>query len=121
TREPKAATSAEPANNPGTSRTVYYSASGPGDCAGIPQYANLPCKVLPAAQSVGSGRPELLVKRYKNYNRLDEPTEVTERPGDSGESRTTRTTYDEAGREVTRTIEGGGQSVPTTKTEYSPT
>ncbi len=99
TRQPKGA----------ITETIYYSATGSGECLGKPQYANLPCRVQPAAQVNGTGRPYLPVKKFPAYNYLDEPTEVVESPkGGTGEVRKTTTTYDPAGRQVEAKTTGGG-------------
>lgn len=109
----------------GTTKFVYYSASAnasPSECASAAKYAGLPCRVEPAAQASGTGRPELLVKKFKAYNNLDEPTEIVESPGGGTTNvRKTLLTYDEAGRQKTKKIEGGGQSIPKVETEYSTT
>ncbi|HEY2477744.1 MAG TPA: LamG-like jellyroll fold domain-containing protein [Solirubrobacterales bacterium] len=104
----------------GTTETVYYSAGGGGECGGKPQYAGLPCKVTPVAQVEGTGRPKLLVRKFPEYNQLGDPTEIVESPGGGSEHlRTTKITYDRAGRQVTGLIEGGGEAVPKTRTLYS--
>jgi RHS repeat-associated protein len=122
TRQPKGAAG----GTAGDTQTVYYSATGQGECNGNPRYANLPCKVLPAAQASGTGRPQLPVKRFLAYNYLDQPTEVTEAPANApGEVRKTTTVYDIAGRSISTKIAGGGTPLARTeaKTEtlYSPT
>jgi YD repeat-containing protein len=111
----------------GSTKTVYYingktaSKTYP-ECEEAPVYSGLPCKVLPAAQASGTGRPELLVKTFKTYNGLDEPTEVRESPGGGSENvRKTILTYDTAGRRLTKKIEGGGTPIPKVETEYSKT
>jgi RHS repeat-associated protein len=106
----------------GSTKTVYYSATYNAEqpsCGSTPVYAGLPCKVLPAAQSSGTGRPELLVKTFPAYNGLDEPTEVLERAGTADAVRKTLLTYDAAGRQLTKKIEGGGVPIPKVETEYS--
>jgi RHS repeat-associated protein len=113
----------------GTTRYVYYIAGQKApekpfpECENNAKYAGLPCKTLPAAQASGTGRPQLLVKSFKSYNNLDQPTEITEEsPGGAGESvRKTLLTYDEAGRQKTKKIEGGGTPVPKVETTYSST
>ncbi len=114
-------------NEAHTTKTVYYTAgSDPGNsCGNHPEFANLPCKVMPGAQLGGgnTGMPELLVTRYSAYNNLDEPTEVVEGageaiPGAAG-MRTTFMTYDAAGRQITHRVEGGGAELPPTKTTYN--
>jgi RHS repeat-associated protein len=111
-------------NGAGTTRTIYYGVKTAEDeeCKNTPQWANLPCKVLPAAQASGTGRPELLVRKTKSYNALGEPTEITESPAGGSENvRKTITTYDGAGRSLTQKIEGGGTVVPKVETKYSST
>jgi RHS repeat-associated protein len=109
----------------GTTKLVYYSGSlnaSPPECAGVPKYAGLPCRVEPAAQVSGTGRPQLLVKRFTKYNNLDEPEEIIESPSGGSENvRKTILVYDEAGRQKTKKIEGGGQAIPKVETEYSTT
>ncbi len=106
----------------GTTKTIYYKATGSGECEGSPRYANLPCKVTPAAQPGTAGLPELLVKKFPAYNALGEPTEVTESPGGGTSSvRKTIATYDAAGRQLTQKIENGGGSIPKIETTYSAT
>jgi RHS repeat-associated protein len=109
----------------GTTKFVYYSASSNSEypeCGGVAKYAGLPCRITPAAQDTGAGRPELLVKRFTAYNNLDEPEEILESPGGGTAAvRKTLLTYDKAGRQVTKKIEGGGQAIPKVETEYSGT
>ncbi len=108
----------------GTTQTVYFQASGTGECEGVPQWAGLPCKILPAAQATGAGRPELLVKRFTTYNTHDEPTEVIEggptELAAKTEARRKVFTYDSAGRPITQKIEGEGQPIPKVETSYDP-
>lgn len=111
----------------GSTKFVYYrggetTAKAYPECEKRSEYAGLPCKTLPAAQTSGTGRPELLVKRIKEYNNLDQPTEILESPGGGSENvRKTLIKYDEAGRQLTRKIEGGGVPIPKVETEYSGT
>ncbi|MGN6815101.1 MAG: RHS repeat-associated core domain-containing protein [Solirubrobacterales bacterium] len=108
----------------GTTKTTYYTgAKHAGPCEEQPVYAGLPCKVTPAAQASGTGRPELLVREVKSYNGLDEPTEITESPGGNAANglRKTLLTYDVAGRPLTKKIEGGGVGIPKVETTYSST
>ncbi len=109
-----------------TTKTIYYSAQGQSPdaaCRNKPGWANLPCKVLPAAQaSPAEGNPQLLVRRVVKYSPLDEAEEIIESPGGSEEAakkRTTAVTYDAAGRLVKRKISGGGTSVPAVETLYN--
>jgi RHS repeat-associated protein len=105
----------------GTTRFLYYSgASGAGECFGRPEYAGLPCRIEPAAQETGTGRPQLLVKRFTKYSNLDEPEVVVESPGGGSESvRKVETTYDRAGRQITKKMSGGGQAIPKVETVYA--
>jgi RHS repeat-associated protein len=109
----------------GTTKFVYYSAVSNAEyseCGGVPKYAGLPCRITPAGQDSGTGRPELLVKRFPKYNNLDEPEEILESPGGgSTDVRKTLLAYDKAGRQKTERIEGGGQEFPKVETEYSET
>ncbi|MDX6609194.1 MAG: hypothetical protein QOF85_1119 [Solirubrobacterales bacterium] len=105
-----------------TTKIIYYSSNGEGDdeCKNKPAFANLPCKVMPAAQPKAEGQPELLVTKYLSYNALSEPTEVIESPGGKAEgTRTTIKTYDTAGRETTSKQVGGGTALSPTQTIYS--
>jgi len=109
----------------GSKKFVYYkSEAGQGELAKCESnaYAGLPCKVEPAAQTSGTGRPQLLVKNVLAYNQLAEPTEIKESPGGGTENlRTVKVAYDAAGRQTSKTIEGGGQSIPKVETLYSST
>jgi RHS repeat-associated protein len=108
----------------GTTKFVYYSGGKTAlkaypECEEEPVYAGLPCKTLPAAQASGSGRPELLVKTVKSYNGFDKPTEIVESPGGgTANIRKTLLTYDKAGRQQSKKIEGGGVPIPKVETEY---
>jgi RHS repeat-associated protein len=109
----------------GSTKTIYYTATKSGghptECEEKPTWANLPCKVMPAAQP-GGADPQLLVKKFASYSALDRPTEVFESPG-GGETgkRITTTTYDPIGRVLTRKVAGEGTSIPKMKSTYSPT
>jgi RHS repeat-associated protein len=111
----------------GTTKFIYYIGNKTGakaypECEENRVYAGLLCRALPAAQVSGIGRPELLVKRFTKYNNLDQPTEIVESPGGgTANVRKTLLTYDKAGRQVTKKIEGGGQEVPKVETQYSET
>jgi len=112
----------------GSTQTVYYrpspsGTSNPSTCEST-LWANLPCKVTPAAQPGTAGQPELLVRKVLAYNQLDEPTEVIESPGgkeEAGKTRKTITTYDQAGRVETSRQIGGGKELPPVKTVYNST
>ena len=116
-RQPKDAEAA----GAGTTKAIYYKATGSGECENAPKYANLPCKILPAAQASGSGRPELLVKKITAYNALGQPTELIESPGGgAADIRKTLITYDGIGRTLSVKQEGGGAEVPKSEILYSP-
>ncbi|HET9154932.1 MAG TPA: RHS repeat-associated core domain-containing protein [Solirubrobacterales bacterium] len=109
----------------GSTRFVYYIGTQTvrqefPECERNPRYAGLLCKTLPDAQVSGTGRPALLIKTIKSYNNLSEPEEIVESPNGGTESvRKTLLTYDGAGRQLTKKIEGGGQPIPKVETEYS--
>jgi RHS repeat-associated protein len=122
TRQPKNATG----GGAGTTKTSYYHrVIIIGEECGSDQYAGLPCKVMPAAQVSGTGRPKLLVRQFTAYNNLDQPTEVKESAGGEGPERITTTAYDNAGRQESVKMKGGASTasleLPATKTEYSST
>jgi RHS repeat-associated protein len=111
-----------------TTNTIYYTAgsnSQDSTCGSKPQWANLPCKVAPAGQPGGS-LPSLPTTKYESYNIWDQPMTVTETvPGGSGVQRTSTTTYDGAGRAVTKNISATGSNtgtpLPTTTYGYDST
>jgi RHS repeat-associated protein len=127
TRQPN---SAGNPNSAGTTKTTYYSLSAPEEqlrgCLNLElevklRFLGLPCHVESGAQESGTGRPELLVKTFRLYNALSEPTEVVAQSGESSVSRRTIIGYDKAGRQIFQRISGGGTAVPATETVYSPT
>jgi RHS repeat-associated protein len=107
----------------GATRFIYYSATANAEypeCGQVAKYAGLPCRVMPTVQASGAGSPELLVKRFKAYNNLDEPTEILESAGGKEINvRRTLLEYDAAGRQKARQITGGGVTIPKVETEYS--
>jgi RHS repeat-associated protein len=108
-----------------TTNTIYYTqGTNPADseCGNKAAWANLPCKVTPAAQPGTAGQPELLVRRYISYSALGRPLTITESPG-GGEAatRTTTITYDTAGRVTSKRVTGNGTSVPTNEIVYKST
>lgn len=107
----------------GTTKTVYYATKNVPEACKSTLYAGLPCMVEPGAQSSGSGRPELLVRRIKSFTQFSVPVEVVEAPGlaalEAGTSvRKSTVVYDEAGRQLTSNIEGAGATVPKVRTSY---
>jgi RHS repeat-associated protein len=110
-----------------TMATIYYTTGAnalDSSCGNNYGYASLPCKTMPAKQPGTAGVPELLVTRYASYNYLGQPTEVIESPGgkeEAGKTRKTTKTYDEAGRETTSRLVGGGTELLPTATVYNKT
>jgi RHS repeat-associated protein len=96
-----------------TTVITYYSAQegAPNGCK-VSAFAGLPCKVGPAAQPSGS-LPELPVKQFETYDSLGQVTKMTEGP------QKITTSYDSAGRQIKRTVEGVGTAVPPVETTYS--
>jgi len=95
-----------------------------GPCYNNQALIGLPCETTPAAQPGTPGQPELLVTYDKSYNQLGEPTEIIESPGGkeaAGSTRKTITTYDAAGRELTKKVEGGGAPIPEVQSTYDTT
>ncbi len=110
----------------GTTKTIYYTKDGSKPCGNTLLYAGLPCRSEPAAQPGTSGQPEITVTKIAAYNQLGEPTETIQAPGmaalEAGTPvRKTLITYDNAGRQLTKKVIGGGTEVPATETRYSPT
>ncbi len=108
-----------------TTKTIYYSAgeSSDPDCANKAGWANLPCKTMPAKQPGTAGLPVLPVSQVNAYSPLGAPTKATQTVGSgpSAPTRITTATYDEAGRPISRKIEGGGTSLAPTATVYDKT
>jgi RHS repeat-associated protein len=115
-----------PANPAGgdarTTKTIYYTASAnseASECGNKPGWANLPCKMLPAAQPTPvEANPQLPITKVTAYSPLDRPTEVKESTAEVLR-RTTTTIYDAVGRPVKSKVVGTGQSIPTVETVYS--
>jgi RHS repeat-associated protein len=118
-RQPKEAANGGGA---GTTKVVYYKkelSGGKGELAKCESdtFAGLTCKVEPAAQPGTSGQPQLPIRSFLSYNQLGQSLEVTEAPP-GGSTRKTVSTYDAAGRQLTRQIIGGGAAVSKVLTEY---
>jgi RHS repeat-associated protein len=105
-----------------SSKTIYYTVganSQDAACGNKPQFANLACKTLPAAQPGTAGLPDLPVTQT-SYNLYNQPTTVTDTVGTT--TRTTTTTYDTAGRTTDVAIASTvGTALPTVHTDYDPT
>ncbi|MDN3293653.1 DNRLRE domain-containing protein [Streptomyces ficellus] len=106
-------------NDAATRVTVYWSATGTGWCEGRPEWADAVCWTGPAGDITGGGsQPAQLpdtAHEYGFYGQLTKRTETA-----NGATRTTSTTYDNAGRVVKNTVTGPGQAVPETTVEYDP-
>ncbi|MFJ8843956.1 DNRLRE domain-containing protein [Streptomyces cyaneofuscatus] len=100
--------------------TTYWSAPGTGACQGRPEWADLVCSTGPAgAITGGGGNPTALPTTTTEYNWWGSAAKATETA--NGVTRTTTTTYDNAGRQTKVAITGGtGQAVPEATTEYDP-
>ncbi|MDP2710828.1 MAG: RHS repeat domain-containing protein [Solirubrobacteraceae bacterium] len=108
----------------GTTRTIYYTAgtnTQDSACGDKPAWANLVCKIAPAAQPTSippSGTlPPIPTSTYE-YDRLSNVTTRVDAEGSA--SRTTSYGYDASGRLLTETITAtSGQALPTVTHGYS--
>ncbi|MFE0035664.1 RHS repeat-associated core domain-containing protein [Streptomyces sp. NPDC059015] len=100
--------------------TTYWSASGTGTCQGRPEWADLVCSTGPAGAITGGGtNPTQLPTTTTEYNWWGSTAKVTETA--NSVTRTTTTTFDNAGRTIKVAVTGGiGQAVPEVTTEYDP-
>ncbi|MFF3639480.1 DNRLRE domain-containing protein, partial [Streptomyces sp. NPDC002250] len=104
----------------GTRVTTYWSATGTGACAGRPEWADLVCSVSAGGAITGGGsNPSQLPTTTTEYDWWGNVVKTTDTA--NGSTRTTNTTYDNAGRPGTVTVTGGiGQAVPSATTQYDP-
>ncbi|SBT92706.1 RHS repeat-associated core domain-containing protein [Streptomyces sp. DI166] len=104
----------------GTRVTTYWSATGSGPCAGRPEWADLVCSVTAGGAITGGGsNPTGLPTTVTEYDWWGNPNKVTETA--NGVTRTTTTSYDDAGRQTKVAVTGGvGPAVPASTTEYDP-
>ncbi|MFJ3861944.1 DNRLRE domain-containing protein, partial [Streptomyces sp. NPDC090085] len=104
----------------GTRVTTYWSATGTGTCQGRPEWADQVCSTGPAGAVTGGGsQPTQMPTTTTEYDWWGNPAKVTDTA--NGTTRTTTTTYDNAGRTIKSAVTGGlGQAVPETTTEYDP-
>ncbi|MET9035290.1 DNRLRE domain-containing protein [Streptomyces mirabilis] len=104
----------------GATVTKYWSATGTGECAGRPEWADLVCSTGPAGTITGGGsNPSELPTTTNEYDRWGNPAKITETA--NGVTRTTVTTYDAAGRVKQTQVTGGvGTAVPAQTTTYDP-
>ncbi len=108
-------------------QTIYYTAAANSKypkCGEHPEWANMVCQTQPAEQPTTSGLPGIPVTSY-TYNMYGEPTEikaeVTKAAGGT-DTRTTTTSYDEAGRpQKTHTTSTVGTKIPEVADKYSTT
>ena len=106
----------------GTTKIVYYKPGSNTSNCEQSQFAGLPCKVEPVAQPGPRALPALPIKKIASYNQLSESLEVTESPpGGRSTRKSISKTYDEAGRQKTSEITGGGVPVPIVETLYNGT
>ncbi|GGR28910.1 hypothetical protein GCM10010251_51400 [Streptomyces aurantiogriseus] len=100
--------------------TEYWAADGTGWCKGRPEWADQVCWTGPAGTITGGGsNPSELPDSTTEYGYYGQTTRTVDTAG--GQTRTTTTSHDDAGRPVTVTVTGGlGQAVPVTTTEYHP-
>lgn len=107
-------------NDAATRITEYWTATGTGSCQGRPEWADQICWTGPAGAITGGGsNPADLPDSTIEYGYFGQPTKVTDTAG--GQTRTTTTSYDAAGRVTTVKVTGGlGEAVPETTTEYDP-
>ncbi|GIG63518.1 hypothetical protein Lfu02_78900 [Longispora fulva] len=126
--EPLAVESRMPANasggGAGTTRTIHYTAgSNPQDasCGNQPNWADLVCKTTPVAQPGTAGLPNLPVTSH-TYNIDLQPVTVIEDFG-GGNTRTSTSSYDSAGRLVRTSVvaagTGSGTPIQDTVSVYS--
>jgi len=104
----------------GATMTRYWSATGTGDCAGRPEWADLVCSTGPAGTITGGGsNPNELPVKTTEYDRWGNSAKVTETA--NGVTRTTTNAYDAGGRLKQTQVTGGvGTAVPTQATTYDP-
>lgn len=100
--------------------TEYWKGAGDGWCEGRPEWADQICWTGPAGAITGGGsNPSNLPDTATEYGYFGQPTKVTDTA--NGQTRTTTTSYDDAGRPTTVKVTGGlGEAVPETTTEYDP-
>ncbi|MFJ5933115.1 DNRLRE domain-containing protein [Streptomyces sp. NPDC093071] len=100
--------------------TTYWSATGTGPCAGRPEWADQLCSTGPGGAIVNGGtNPSQLPTTTTEYDWWGSIQKITETA--NGSTRTTTTTFDNAGRPSKTVMTGGvGTAVPEVTTEYDP-
>jgi RHS repeat-associated protein len=105
----------------GSMKTIYYKPGSnldPRKCE-LSVNAGLPCRFEPAAQPGTPGQPQLVVRQINAYDPFGQPKQMAESAGGNLENiRTTEWTFDEAGRQVAKQINGGGVPIQKVITEY---
>ncbi|MFD9302132.1 DNRLRE domain-containing protein [Streptomyces sp. NPDC060048] len=106
------------ASSASTRVTTYWAATGTGACNGRPEWAGLICSTGPGGAVTGGGsNPSQLPAATTEYNWRGQTAKVTETA--NSVTRTTVTTYDNAGRPKTIATTGGtGQAVSATTIGY---
>ncbi|MFC9843931.1 DNRLRE domain-containing protein [Streptomyces sp. NPDC060223] len=99
-----------------TTTAAYWATSG--DCAGHPEWAGLVCTITPGGAVTGGGdNPAQLVTKSFTYGRWGQADTVKETA--SGVTRTTTSSYDEAGRPLGTNVTGStGTDMPATTITY---
>lgn len=107
-------------NDAAATVTTYYSGTGNGPCGGKPEWAGMICQLIPKAAITGGGaNPAEAITKTHTYTRTGLLEQVVESA--NGQSRTTKSTFDAAGRKVKTAVSGGiGEPVPDVTTEYDP-
>ncbi|MFD3622288.1 RHS repeat-associated core domain-containing protein [Streptomyces sp. NPDC058676] len=100
--------------------TAYWSATGTGPCTGRPEWADQLCSIGPGGAITGGGsNPSQAVTTTTEYDRWGSIQKIIETA--NGSTRTTTTTFDDAGRPAKTVMTGGvGTAVPEVTTEYDP-
>ncbi|MFE9248350.1 DNRLRE domain-containing protein [Streptomyces sp. NPDC007088] len=106
------------ATGAGTTKADYWATDG--DCAGHPEWAGLVCVIAPGGPVTGGGgNPAQLATKSFTYGRWGQAATVKETA--NGVTRTTVSTYDEAGRPTGTDVTGGaGADMPATTITYDP-
>jgi RHS repeat-associated protein len=100
--------------------TTYWSATGTGPCAGRPEWADQLCSISPGGAIANGGtNPSQLVTTTTEYDWWGSFQKIIETA--NGSTRTTTTTFDNAGRPSKTVMTGGaGTAIPEVTTEYDP-
>jgi YD repeat-containing protein len=103
-----------------TTKYLYYTAgTHPVDsaCGNRPEWANLLCKSLPAAQPGTAGHPDLHTTQVTKYDLYRQPAETVDTNG--AQSRATTVVYDAGGRPWKHDVDATvGTDIPQVTTTY---